>query len=359
MCTAYVAIDVQNLESSAEDAKIAIPLNFVLDRIRQDSKLTVLRAYADWNDPSIVARQADYMKNGFELHQLVSNSRGKNTADMMLALDAVESSFTAGSPDHYVIVSGDGDFVPLAIKLRKFGKRVTGIGFRACTSAIFSAVVDEFIYLDDFMPHNNPQQVPAPVVTTDETGEVGIKLPGDSLPLVFDTDRDAAMSYRKILEKIKRVKVPCYDDRRQLMQRMYEMFEETPGFISVGAIQNELNDFNNTRTMGLYPNIIYQLIHTMGIARVFDTEREFRSFDENLCLKPCVTLDEAEELVHKTYLQGLRLAVSEVPMIPEGLALFLFDEISDKGVKTIRRLLGDDTPINSMAAAFQQALSKG
>ncbi len=66
---------------------------------------------------------------------------GRNAADMLLCIDAIELALGGGYPT-VVIASGDGDFVSLAQRLRDRGVAVVGVGlahasetFReACTS---------------------------------------------------------------------------------------------------------------------------------------------------------------------------------------------------------------------------------
>lgn len=59
--------------------------------------------------------------------RLVHTGTGKNAADIALTLEAAELSFDA-QIDTFVIVSSDGDFTPLATRLRERGFRVVGLG---------------------------------------------------------------------------------------------------------------------------------------------------------------------------------------------------------------------------------------
>lgn len=59
--------------------------------------------------------------------RLVHTGTGKNAADIALTLEATELSFDA-QIDTFVIVSSDGDFTPLATRLRERGFRVVGLG---------------------------------------------------------------------------------------------------------------------------------------------------------------------------------------------------------------------------------------
>ena len=50
---------------------------------------------------------------------------------------------------HVALVSGDSDFTPLVMKLREFGKTVTGVGVRSNTSNYLAKACDTFCYYDD------------------------------------------------------------------------------------------------------------------------------------------------------------------------------------------------------------------
>lgn len=94
----------------------------VMSRVRDTRCLKLARAYADWGQ---FAQDKLRLTNaGVELIELTGNLRGKNSADMQLAVDALELAFLHRSIANYVILTGDRDFVPLARKLRLWGKTV-------------------------------------------------------------------------------------------------------------------------------------------------------------------------------------------------------------------------------------------
>ncbi len=66
--------------------------------------------------------------------------------DVGIAVDAVK---TSGSADAIVLVSGDGDYVPLVEYLKNQGKRVEIMAFGKSTSSRLREVADEFIDLDE------------------------------------------------------------------------------------------------------------------------------------------------------------------------------------------------------------------
>jgi 1-aminocyclopropane-1-carboxylate deaminase/D-cysteine desulfhydrase-like pyridoxal-dependent ACC family enzyme len=78
--------------------------------------------------------------------RIVDCGPGKNAADILLALEALEAALVDGAR-HVVIASSDGDFAPLALKLAERGVRVTGIG-EGKTPEAFRKACARFIPLD-------------------------------------------------------------------------------------------------------------------------------------------------------------------------------------------------------------------
>lgn len=66
--------------------------------------------------------------------------------DVGIAVDAIK---TSPSVDVIVLVSGDGDYVPLVEYLKNHGKRVEAIAFGKSTSSKLREEVDEFIDLEE------------------------------------------------------------------------------------------------------------------------------------------------------------------------------------------------------------------
>jgi hypothetical protein len=71
----------------------------------------------------------------------------RNATDMTLCVDAMHLALT-GRFDRAVIASSDGDFTPLARRLRQLGVEVLGIG-EAKTAATFRGACSRFVELSD------------------------------------------------------------------------------------------------------------------------------------------------------------------------------------------------------------------
>lgn len=147
-----VFIDVQNLYHSAKNIYQA-RVNFgeILKTAVSSRKL--IRAFA-----YVVRTKTGEEKPFFDaLTNLGIETRVKDLQeyfgglkkadwDVGIAVDAIK---TSDGVDVSVIVSGDGDYVPLVDYLKNHGKRVEAIAFGKSTSTRLRECVDEFIDLGE------------------------------------------------------------------------------------------------------------------------------------------------------------------------------------------------------------------
>ena len=86
--------------------------------------LVVSRAYADWASMQRTAAfKTSALKADIELAQATHYVKAKNTADILLVIDAMEIALS-DEADLFVIGSHDSDFRALVHRLRKIGKDV-------------------------------------------------------------------------------------------------------------------------------------------------------------------------------------------------------------------------------------------
>lgn len=144
-------VDYENVALGARDAKLpGFEIERVLERLLERGKLLVKRAYCDWSNYSSAKRPLHGA--GFEMIEVphVSYS-GKNSADIRMAVDAIDLCHTKSHLDVFAVVSGDSDFSPLVAKLRENDKHVIGIGVRSSTSRLLVESCDEFLFYDDLV----------------------------------------------------------------------------------------------------------------------------------------------------------------------------------------------------------------
>jgi uncharacterized protein (TIGR00288 family) len=122
----------------------------ILERLVDKGRIVSKRAYCDWQrfDDAITPLH----ELGVELIEIPDRAfTGKNSADIRLAVDAVDMCLTKANIDTFAILSGDSDFSPLVSKLKEYGRRVIGVGMAESTSSLLADACDEFIFYEDIV----------------------------------------------------------------------------------------------------------------------------------------------------------------------------------------------------------------
>jgi uncharacterized LabA/DUF88 family protein len=146
----------------------------ILDAIKERGEVVTKIAYADWTRAGEYSRALT--QHAIRLVQRNMTPGGdKNGADINLALDALEMSFTHPHINAYVIVGGDSDFLSLVEKLKQYDKKVFVVGGRAFTSVILQRNCHEFIAYENLISRKPAQKVsggrPAVVTATSPIGQ--------------------------------------------------------------------------------------------------------------------------------------------------------------------------------------------
>lgn len=120
-------------------------LAFALRKIAQFGRIVVRRGYGNHNTLTAKWRES-LLTHAFSPQLQFQYAAGKNTADIALALDAVELLFD-NRADIFCIVTSDSDFAYLCRKLRERGARVYIVGEKKTPEALRNAS-DEFFELE-------------------------------------------------------------------------------------------------------------------------------------------------------------------------------------------------------------------
>lgn len=129
----------------------------ILERLLEGGRVVSKRAYCDWQ--RFEDGVTPLHELGVELIEIPDRAfTGKNSADIRLAVDAVEMCLTKDHIDTFVICSGDSDFSPLVAKLKEYGKSVIGVGMKESTSSLLVDNCDQYIFYEDIV---SPSGVPA------------------------------------------------------------------------------------------------------------------------------------------------------------------------------------------------------
>jgi uncharacterized protein (TIGR00288 family) len=179
-------VDFENVALGARDAKLSrFDIDKVLERLHEKGKLVVKRAYCDWSN--YASDKKPLHSAGFELIEVPHISySGKNSADIRMAVDAVDLCHTKAHFDVFAIVSGDSDFSPLVGKLRENDKHVVGIGVKSSTSRLLVDCCDEFIFYDELVQSaGQPSERGDPEKAVDLVASTASRLLQDRNPPVW------------------------------------------------------------------------------------------------------------------------------------------------------------------------------
>ncbi|HEY6000127.1 MAG TPA: NYN domain-containing protein [bacterium] len=148
-------IDFDNIALGLKGTNKKFRIRLVLERLLEKGKIIIKKAYADWsNYPEY---KSELHAAGIEMIEIPKRHQsGKNSADIRLAVDAMDLCWSKEHLDTFVILSGDSDFSPLVSKLRENNKSVIGIGVRESSSALLVENCDEFIFYEDLAAENIP-----------------------------------------------------------------------------------------------------------------------------------------------------------------------------------------------------------
>ena len=100
---------------------------------------SVRRIYGDFSGPQLRSWEKKLAGLGVVPHQQFAYTKGKNSSDIALVIDAMDLMHT-GRFDGFVLVSSDSDFARLASRLREQGLQVFGIGRRNTPGRISQGV---------------------------------------------------------------------------------------------------------------------------------------------------------------------------------------------------------------------------
>ena len=140
----------------------------LLEEIAKYGTPTVKRAYGDWTTQNLVSWKAELLHHAIQPVQQFAYTRGKNSTDSALIIDAMDLLYS-GNLEGFVIVSSDSDFTRLATRLQESGMTVYGLGRRSTPDAFVNAC-NRFIYLDLL-----GRDAPEPAQPTSEDGVPDLK----------------------------------------------------------------------------------------------------------------------------------------------------------------------------------------
>ena len=149
-----VFIDWENIYiSTVTEYKSRPNVSAILEKAREYGRIVAATAYADWTDGDFRQAPPTLYSNGISPRYISaryfpggkSQKRRTNSIDVMLAVECSDFLHNHPQVDTYVLVTGDGDFIPLVSLLRSKGKNVVVIGVSEATSYHLIESADHFV----------------------------------------------------------------------------------------------------------------------------------------------------------------------------------------------------------------------
>ena len=123
-------------------------------------QVVVRRAYGNFSQAAVSARQPELNALGFELMHVYHPVKGKNSADIQIVVDVMDSLIQMPDLKWFVLATGDSDFSPLFRRLRELGKSIVGVGPRSALSESVNSSCARYIYIQpEIQPEPEPQVV--------------------------------------------------------------------------------------------------------------------------------------------------------------------------------------------------------
>jgi uncharacterized protein (TIGR00288 family) len=146
-------------------------LEYALRVVAQFGRVVLRRGYG--NHATLGSKWQEALVNqAFTPHLQYQYASGKNTADIALALDALEAMFD-GRAETFCLVTSDSDFAYLCRKLRERGAMVCVVGEKKSPAALRNASDHFFEWIvDDTDAQATPKRIaahPKPVANSNET----------------------------------------------------------------------------------------------------------------------------------------------------------------------------------------------
>lgn len=133
-----VLIDADNAQASI--------CSELLGEVAKFGIASVKRAYGDWTTTNLKSWKPHLHKHAIQPIQQFSYTKGKNSTDSSLIIDAMDL-LHEGTLDGFCLVSSDSDFTRLATRIRESGLTVYGFGEEK-TPQPFVSACDKFIFTE-------------------------------------------------------------------------------------------------------------------------------------------------------------------------------------------------------------------
>ncbi len=155
-----IFLDLENLFGGYENNVTRVQIGKIVSGIEQivrakgvGGHTATARAYANWGRADMGVYQRQMLECGVEPVQVFSFNKGvKNAADIELCVDVLEVAHESPWVDVFVIVTGDGGFIPLIRRLHRLNKYAIVVSTNDPNAGevnpLLKSVADEYHQID-------------------------------------------------------------------------------------------------------------------------------------------------------------------------------------------------------------------
>lgn len=212
-------IDYENLQVSLKrHFNLTTPrMSLIIQEALEYGRLVLSRAYAPWTSPDLAIDAENLYRQGIDL---IYTPAGKNSADVRMAVDAVDLTSRMDNIGTILFVTGDGDLIHPLNFLRQRGARVVVIGVDAAMSRMLSSAADAvLIYERDLDPSVLRRSAPKQQPDTRRTAQPATQKP-EPVAEGRLTPVKGAPPAEKAFEMVKEVLVRHNDGEPMLYQEI-------------------------------------------------------------------------------------------------------------------------------------------
>ncbi|MEJ7840764.1 MAG: NYN domain-containing protein [Rubrobacter sp.] len=164
-----IFIDWENIYiSTVTEYKSKPNVSAILEKSREYGRIVSATAYADWTEGDFRQAPPTLYSNGISPRYISAryfpggkaSKRRTNSIDVMLAVECSDFLHNHPQVGTYVLVTGDGDFIPLVSLLRSQGKTVVVIGVSEATSYHLIESADHFISYASLLEEDRVARTP-------------------------------------------------------------------------------------------------------------------------------------------------------------------------------------------------------
>lgn len=205
----------------------------MLDEVAKYGSPTIKRIYADWTAPTVSGWKKVLLENAITPIQQYSYTKGKNSSDSALIIDAMDLLYSE-KVNGFCIVSSDSDFTRLATRLREAGMFVIGIGEQK-TPQPFITACDKFIYIEILKKEQEESEDKSnaknkPKAKASLVGQVDKKLIKIIKASVDEISDDSGWAFLGLLGNYLIKRRPDFDPRNYGFSKLYPLVKSLNEF---------------------------------------------------------------------------------------------------------------------------------